>query len=341
MFTLREMGPDDGAAFAELHANSPDGGAVQFTAAYHIDAYTYFKTVRPTMIAVVAEHPSHEGIVGAGMVSFIDAQWDGVVRKTALLSALMVHPDVRRQGLAAKLAAWRIEKAREVVGVDGVIYAMIQGGNVGSEANARKWATQFISGRLLVPAPVRQTPPDDLPQYTVREAEPADYAQIADAANAFYADYNCHIPLTAEKIARKIANTPFDTPVHSWQVVADGAGNLVAGIAVTDTPRMQTGRIVSAPPEVQKFLPPDGVTRMVGTRDLWHRPGHEAAATHLWRSVCYAWRDRATMVRCDVDYRSPVYPLLDLPPSGPSTSGALAVCAPVRVDVDQLINPYF
>ena len=51
---------------------------------------------------------------------------------SGLLNTLVVHPDFRRRGIATALVTWCVQAARERFGDEGVVWALIQRGNVGS-----------------------------------------------------------------------------------------------------------------------------------------------------------------------------------------------------------------
>src|SRR5688572_10272844 len=141
---------------------SPDTGAVAFYSEFHHDPYETLMALRPGAVGVVAEAPDNR-IVGMGLVTFGDCQFAGELRPGAYLSTLMVHPDFRRGGIAARIADWRVKEARDrfhAAGREGVIFAAIQGGNIGSVRTAASWSNQVIEDRTRgVVMTVRRKPP--------------------------------------------------------------------------------------------------------------------------------------------------------------------------------------
>src|SRR5262245_54820697 len=112
-FSLRQMLPSDGPAIKRLNEQTPDTGAIRFSAQYHYDAYEVLMTLHPGVTGVVAEAPDHDGLVGMGLVTLGECQYEGEMRPYAYLSTLGVHPDYRRRGIAGQLALWRFGKAQE------------------------------------------------------------------------------------------------------------------------------------------------------------------------------------------------------------------------------------
>ena len=115
-----------------------------FFSEFQQDVYETIVALRPGTVGVVAEAPDKR-LVGMGLVSFGKCQFEGELRPSAYFNSLSVHPEYRRQGIAARIGAWRINEAREhfqAAGSEGVIYAAIQGGNVGSMKTAASWSNQ-------------------------------------------------------------------------------------------------------------------------------------------------------------------------------------------------------
>src|SRR6186713_463539 len=183
---LRQLMRGDGPAIDRLGRETPDTGAVAFHSEFEHDAYETLMALRPQTVGVVAEAPDKR-IVGMGLVAFGNCQFEGELRPMAYLNSLGVHPEYRRRGIATQIAAWRINEARQhfkAAGREGVIYAVIQGGNIGSVKTATSWDNHVIDGRMSGAAvSVRQKPPKDVDRLEVRPARDDELAQVADAQN--------------------------------------------------------------------------------------------------------------------------------------------------------------
>lgn len=114
-FTLRAAQPGDSASIVDLLTDF-DG---QFSTHFVIDAYTAIVSgIDEQTLAVVAESPDYEGLVGMGTVRFGTRSFNGQLLPFAGLDGLKVRPEFRRRGLGRQLAAWRIDKARQTLGDD-------------------------------------------------------------------------------------------------------------------------------------------------------------------------------------------------------------------------------
>ena len=159
---LRQLVPTDGPAIDRLGRDTPDTGAVAFHSEFQHDAYETLMALRPETVGVVAEAPDKR-IVGMGLVTFGNCQFEGELRPSAYLNSLGVHPDYRRRGIAPGSLPGESTRRREhfqATESEGVIFAVIQGGNVGSIRTATSWNNQVIEGRMSGAAiKIRQKPP--------------------------------------------------------------------------------------------------------------------------------------------------------------------------------------
>jgi GNAT superfamily N-acetyltransferase len=342
-FTLRQMTPTDGTAIAELGEQTPDTGAVAFKSQFHVDPYACLLALRPGTIGVVAENPGFDGLVGIGLMSFGEFHFEGAIRPYAYLYSLSVHPNHRRQGLASQIGAWRVARARERFGDEGVILAGIQAGNEGSLAVAKTWSGQRIDRTQVAIATVRARAPHHESDLEVRPATAADFEEIASRQNAYYASYNLYPPVTTRSLGEWRSQAPFGFEIHDRFVVADQHGNLVAGLAMTEEGRLMSTRLVRLPPPLRlanaflKITPPDGVLRRLHVDSIWFRPGHEDAATFLWESVRWLARDRGTTLMTFLDPQAPVARLIPMSRLMPRQIGSLVIRAPQPLDQQRLI----
>lgn len=336
--TLRQMLPTDGPAISRLNSETPDTGAVAIFTKYRRDPYETLLAMRPTMVGVVAEASGREGIVGMGLVTFGECQYEGELRPYAYLSSLGVHPDYRRRGIASKLAQWRVELARErfrEVGQEGIIFAAVQGGNTGSFQTAGKWSNHRIDGhdRVAV-AKTRRRPPKSMPALIVRKAEASEFEEIAARQNEFYREYNLYTPESAESLDTWQSMRPFNIHLSDYYVAVKGQGSIVAGLGVEALGELMTDHIVRMPLPLRvanvflRMIPRDGVNRRLRVSRFWFAPGEVESGMYLWESVRWLLRERGTILMTFYDANGPLQSAIPLPWFMPPQRGSLVLSAP-------------
>ena len=342
-FSLRQFGPADGAAYAELLAATPDTGSVGMVETFEIDPYQALMGLHSDTVGVVAETPGHPGLVGGGLIRFRPSQWEGQVLPCALLNTLVVHSAFRRRGLAVQLAKWREDCIRQRCGEQCVMWAIIQSNNTGSERTAQKWASQFLKHRLVIVAyQMRSRPPTPSREYTVRPLQPDDLETVVAQQNKFYQDYNLYPPETASELAAWLAETPFETPFRYYLVSCNKAGQILAGLALVENCRLRKTIITHLPPFLRlgnhllHIIPPDGVMRELVTSRVWYAPGQIAAARFLLETVRWEWRDRGTALECFADVRSPLLSLSAIRLWTGKTIDSFALRGPTLCSEDRL-----
>ena len=343
-FSLRQLNPQDSQALGRLMENSPDTGRVNAAVHFEIDAFEAIRTMQGDVVGVVAETPGFDGIVGCCLARFGQFQFEGHMRPYALLNSLAVHPWFRRQGMASELLEWLVHHARHRLGDEGVIWGLMQQGNVGSERTAGKHLKQLIDGRILViMAKPRSNPPGPTSKFTVRPAEPDEFEQVADQLNAFHRDFNFYEPETPASLASWCASTPFDGPFRHYLVVADSEGTIHAGAGVCEHYRLRTFRVrhMSSASRVLnallRFVPSDGITQELLLSKIWFAPDQMQAAKHLWETIRWKWREKASLLVVWVDKRNPVLRVLNTRPWTPVTQCAVAIDSPVAASASRLI----
>ena len=343
-FSLRQLNPQDGQALRRLMDDSPDTGRISVAVHFEIDAFEAIRALAGDVVGVVAETPDLDGIVGACLARFGRLQFEGHMRPYALLHSLVVHPSFRRRGIASELLRWLVNHSRHRLGDEGVIWALIQQGNVGSERTIGKYLKQFISDRILVvPTKTRTNPPGPTSRFAVRPIQPDEFGQVADQLNSFYREFNFYEPEAADSLASWCASTPFDDPFRHYLVVTDSKGTIQAGAGVSECYRMRTLHVRHMPSALRvlntflRFVPSDGVTKELLLSKIWFAPGHTQAAKHLWETIRWKWREKASLLVVWVDKRNPVLTVLNTRPWTPMTKTAVVIDSPVAVSASRLV----
>jgi GNAT superfamily N-acetyltransferase len=347
---LRRLEPTDGPAIDRLGRETPDTGAVAFYSEFHRDAYEALMALHPRAVGVVAVAPD-ERIVGMGLVTIGDCQFEGKLLPSAYLGGLSVHPEYRRRGIATRIAAWRVKEAREhfqAAGREGVIFAAIQGGNVGSVRTAASWSNQVLDDRTSgAVINVRRTPPKALDRLEVRPARADELGRIADEQNRFFGDYNLYSPDSELSLEAWLSQLFFGERLREYYIAVGGSGEIAAGLGVTAEGPLITGHVLRMPRALRianaflRILPPDGTSRRLKVERFWFAPGQLQAARYLWESTRWLMRERGTMVMTFFDVNSTIREAIVLPRIMPSSTGTLALHGPVPADPARriYINP--
>lgn len=338
---LRRMEPADGPGIDQLGKETPDTGAIAFYSRYHHDAFETLMALNPNTVGVVAAAPGGN-LVGLGLVTFGECWFEGEDRPCAYFSSLSVHPDYRRRGIASRLGAWRLGEAQtrfEAAGREGVVFAAIQGGNVGSLRTAETWANQRLDGHTRAGVVgVRSKPPRPMPGIDVRPVALEELEDVAAAQNAFYAEFNLYPADTASSLERWRSQLFFGERLREYYLAADASGAIVAGLGVTAEGPLITGHVVRMPLPLRlanallRIVPPDGTSRRIKVEKLWFAPGRIQAARHLWESTRWLLRDRGSMLMAFFDTTSVLRDAIVLPRLLPSSTGSVVLKGPVQAD---------
>jgi GNAT superfamily N-acetyltransferase len=340
--TLRTMASADGALLNDLTTSSPDTGLIAVYRRYEIDPYRALQVLKPGSVGVVAEVADHPDLAGAALVTPQLVQLGAEVRSAACLSRLVVHPAVRRRGVATRLGSWRLQYVRETMGEDVPIFAYLQRGNRHSLAVARRWLTQALGPIKIAGLPPRARPPEER-AFTVRAAEPGELEEIAARLNAFYRDHLFYPRESAETLQSWLEATPLDTPFRHYYVVVDRAGRLLAGAAIAETARLMTEHIVRMPlalrlaNHVLKVVSPEGMLREVSVGKLWFREGALEAARYLLETLRWRYRESGNLLRLEFDPRSPLAKVVSLPFWWPTAGGILVLRSATALAEDKPI----
>lgn len=319
--SLKQFMPIDSDAYASLMAASPDTGRISVSQHFELDAYQALAAMHGDFAGVVAEHSGFRGLVGGGLVTFGKCQFEGEIRSYALLNTLVVHPSFRRRGIASQLAQWRFDYARQKVGSEGIIWAIIQRGNIGSELTARKWQGQFLKNRLtLIPLKPRTAPPKLIHDYQIQRVPPDKFKLVSERLGSFYKSYNMYTPKSEAELTAWLSRTPFEKPFRHFLIVSDSHDEIMAGLIVTEIYKLRTLQIVNSPliarfaNRLLRVVPPDYIMREIGLSHIWFAPGRQKAAKYLLETVRWEWRDRASSFMVWIDSLSPFIDIFSLRP---------------------------
>ena len=298
-FTLRPMETTDGPAIDALMRTEAQTTSVSMTTHYGHDIYEALLAQHPTLTGVVAEATGTDGLVGVATVFFDEVGVGGRLFPCAHLENLKVRHDVRRQGLGARLAAWRIEEAQRRFGGEGVITAGVEATNSASLATARRWATQVLGPVRIVIARTSSKRPASR-GVVVRPLAEDDIDAVVEALNTFHVGYDLFPRQTRAGFAAALAPTRLGDSIRAYRVAVGPDGSLVAGAGITERFKVMTDHIDTMPlplallGRVAGVIPGDRVIRSIELGLVWHVPGRVDAARALWDEIRFEWRDRAT-----------------------------------------------
>ena len=334
-FRLRELQTNDGPAIAELDRESPDTGAIAFSTVYLEDPFAALITLHPGVVGVVAVEPGEPGIIGMGAMTIGHCQFEGQLRPYSYLFNISVKPAHRRRGIASQMYSWLIGTARDRMGDDTIIIAGIQEGNEGSIRAARVWSSNLLNTSRSAMTRMRTSPPRRVGNLSVREPEEREWEGIAKGQNWFYRDYNLYPPRAANELRETHSAAGAGSRLRRYFVAVEPNGDIVSGLSATDEGSIEPIRIVRMPLPMKignailDILPSNGTLRRIPVRDLWFAPRRPEAATYLWESVQWLWRDRGDAMMAFVDPRSPLSEAIPRMRFFPRTGGYIALAAPV------------
>jgi predicted N-acetyltransferase YhbS len=342
-FKLRPMEPADGPAMDALMRDEAQTTSVSMTTHYRYDIHAALAAQHPTLFGVVAETPGLDGLVGVATAFLDEVRVAGRVFPCAHLENLKVHHDVRRQGLGAQLAAWRIDEAHRIFGDEGVVTAGVESTNMASLATARHWSTQVLGPVRIVIARTSSKRPTSR-DVEVRPLEEGDIEAVVDGLAAFYADYDMVPRQTPTRFARALAPTVLGEPIRAYRVAVTKGGTLIAGAGITERFKLMTDHIDAIPlpiailGRITGFLPADRIIRSVEVGLAWHAPGRVDAAHAVWDAIRFEWRDRANTVVGLADPRGSLIEAFHVGRSFvPRIELVAPVKSPVRLDPDRLL----
>jgi GNAT superfamily N-acetyltransferase len=258
-------------------------------------------------------------LVGVCFVRFSQLRVEGHLRDAAFLHSIVVHPDHRRQGIAAQMTQWCVERIQERIGPEGVIYAGVQERNDASFATAQKWMPETVGYFYGSAVPMRSQPPKLLTGIVIRAAGINEFDEISRHLNTFYQNHNFSPYETSERLESWLQNSPFDTPFRHYYIAVDDDGNLLAGLGLTESYRATELHVVRMPAymrwlnKILKVVPQDGIMRRLGISKIWFAPNQLKVAQHLWESLRWQYRDKGNSLMFFFDPTSPVAKIPKIP----------------------------
>ncbi|HBZ00078.1 MAG TPA: hypothetical protein DEO84_02035 [candidate division Zixibacteria bacterium] len=340
--SLRQLLPSDGEAYASLVANSPDTGRISTAQHYNLDSYQALTAIHGDFVGVIAEQSGLKGFVGGGLIRFGECQFEGAIRPYAFLNTLVVHPDFRRQGIASQLAKWRLEYARNKIGPDGIIWAIIQRGNIGSELTARKWQGQFLQDRiLLIPLRPRNNSPHIIKDFRIGALPTNQLHLVSGQLNGFYQSFNMFTPKSETEPADWCVSSPFNEPFRHLFIVRNAHDEIVAGLVLTETYKLRYMQIVKAPfiarmaNRVLHVVPSDNIMREINLSHIWFVPSQINAARYLLETIRWEWRDKASSFIIWIDPICPFIELFNLRPWTLKTETSIVLHSKIKMSEDK------
>lgn len=331
-FTLREMLPSDGPALSQLMENDPETPGMSMTTRFLVDPFHAWKALKPDSVGVVAEAPGVEGLIGTATVSFEDTQFEGRVLPGASLENLKVHHEHRGKGLGTALAQWRVDKARERFGNEGVISTGTSTENTASLSTMKKWCKQFVGPIKLSPRGPRFDSPEAPNGITFRSIELQDMPEVIKKANQFYTNFNLYAPITTEKLTTLLQT------VFQYPIAVDASGNIVAGAMISTRGQLMVDEFRNVPPEMEGRIPPDHRLRLLEMAYLWFE--QPAIAQALWEYIAWEYRDHANAFSMNYDERSPVAAAFPVPLMPMQLEIMVAVSGPTLMDEKKWISGF-
>lgn len=226
-----------------------------------------------------------------------------------------------------------------------MVYALIQRGNAGSFRTARTWQPALVGRITVAPLPVRERPVPAVPGLQVRPAGPRDWEEIARKLNSFNAAFAFAPHFTSSGWSEWHTESLLGQPWRQYLICADDAGNLLAGIGMTELSRLSVLKVVAMPPALRLLnaavhvVPADGTLRLMQVEKAFFLPGREAAGRHLFQAAQYLWRERGSHLSVLFDPRGPLARMYALPRWLPTTTLGLALRAPLAVPEGAPVHP--
>jgi predicted N-acetyltransferase YhbS len=341
-FTLRELQPSDSPALVQLLTEF-DGDMITRLQVDPFEALVSGTENRTT--GVVVECAGFDGIIGMGTVRYSSVQYNGEILPLAFLDGLKVRKDFRGNGLGYKIAAWRIQRAREEFGDQCVIGTGMLHDNHASHAVASKWCREFAESAFdvrLVPTSTKR--PRALAGVNVREIDFQEYEEFGKKQSAFYSQHNLYAPGNPGSIANALDVSVEGRKPYRYFVAVDAHGNLLAGAQTWSRGILKTDTIHNPPAplrvlnKVFRLLPSDFTIRDIAVSGLWYESGQAKVAQFLWEMMRWACRDQGTTLVASFDSRDPAMNIVNLKPwNQPRPKITIAIHAPTALKRDQLL----
>ncbi|MBF0395940.1 MAG: hypothetical protein HQK78_04160 [Desulfobacterales bacterium] len=340
---FRQMKPEDGEKIAQLCKASPDTGSFSYYPDFKINPYDGLSSQYPNHVGVVAEIDSYDGLIGVGDSIFGECFFNGEIRKFAFLKAYHVHSGFRRYKVGTGIDQFLVKNAHEKMGNNVLMLGSVQTKNVPQLSMILKssgWVphTRFYSGVF----DFCSKPPLVNAKFEVNKACKNDLETISSRLNEFYKNYNLYEPQTPESLDSWISNPLFSEPFCHYYVVMDKNKNILAGIGIIEEYRVRTFVVCDIPFTTKiinialKIIPKNKIIRQLIASKIWFDNNHRDAADYLFKTIRWEWRQKADVLICHYDPRSPLAEVLQLPKWRPKVEYFVMTLEQMN---DQLIYP--
>jgi hypothetical protein len=256
-------------------------------------------------------------IVGMAFGEVRWVQYAGQEVPGVYISHLRVHPDHRGHGIASELSDWALEYITDLLRPDAVLYGAVMAGNVSMKLADRYGfkPTKPIQGGIL---PIRNSPPNPIPDLEVRVAERKELPVIAEGMNAFYREHNLWIPVSVDTLEDFLKQEVDEVKPNQLYVAVRG-DEVVAGLSLSDRTKLVRMRLARAPWYVRTLgnwlglLPASGVLDALTVRRVWFREGELEAARYLWDTLRYDLREQGNCLGIAYDPRDKLADVFRVP----------------------------
>ena len=344
-FSLRALQPSDSPALVNLITDF-DGDMVTH---FQVDAFTALMSgCEYQTLGVGVECAGIDGLVGVGTVRFCQVLFNGEILPLAFLDGLKVNKDFRGQGLGYRIARWRIDKAREILGDRCVIATGMLRSNDASRGVARKWCREFIDPAYQpVIRTVSTSKPKRLAGVQVRELAPDEFEQFACKQNEYYQNHNLYPLSSAQSIQHALNVSIEGKKPYRYYAAVDPQGRLLAGAQIWCRGMLKAD-FFSNPPlplriinRVAHILPPDFIIRDVEISGLWHEPGQLKTAQFFWESLRWELREQTSAISLQLDQNDPLRAVIGPKPFYiPSFEITVALLGPAPIERGKLLFGY-
>ena len=303
--SYRLVQAEDSPALSLLIGMSPSVGSIGFTYSYRADVLEVNRALATDLRGLVAMADNQ--VVGMAFGDVLRVQLGGEVYPAVYISNLRVQANHRRKGVVRGMAEMLFRMAESELGSDYALYSAAPEGNI-SQRMAQRYGfelTHPIEGGVV---PVRRSPPKEVPDLAVRQANPEELDAIADGMNSFYREHNLWSPVTSASLQKFLQVEVAGIQPNQLYVV-ERQHRLVAGLSLSDQTQLVRMQITNLPAYARwlgarlRILSENGTLRALTVRQVWFLEGELEAARYLWQSLRYTLRERGESLGIAYDPR--------------------------------------